>query len=229
MKGCCITTCIYKYMQKQSTDNIRTSMNELTHFFIKIYLSHFILERAMFVVCERWFGDGHRLLYYPKFIFDHSSTSFSSWLGCSTAGHWGPQNPQSASWFSRWHPLSSWLEPPQATGYIIVKRPPASAVLPLIYTGASVDWRLGRGSIYNRGAPYSPKLQHHWNHTIRLFSIISRTFVMRVLPPCRDAVGVFFSMNNNLLPKYTVFINVYIYIYIYVCMYVCMYVCVRVC
>ena len=28
-----------------------------------------------------------------------------------------------------------------------VLRPPASAVLPLIYTGASLDWRLGRGSI----------------------------------------------------------------------------------
>ena len=33
--------------------NIRTSMNERTHFFIKIYLSHFIHERVMFVVCER--------------------------------------------------------------------------------------------------------------------------------------------------------------------------------
>ena len=34
--------------------------------------------------------------------------------------------------------------------YIFVWRPPASAVLPLIYTGASLDWRLGRVSIcYN--------------------------------------------------------------------------------
>ena len=33
-------------------------------------------------------------------------------------------------------------------GYIIILRPPASAVLSLIYTGASLDWRLGRGSIY---------------------------------------------------------------------------------
>ena len=30
-------------------------MNERTHFFIKIYLSHFILERVdVSVVCERW-------------------------------------------------------------------------------------------------------------------------------------------------------------------------------
>ena len=31
--------------------------------------------------------------YYidPKFFFDYSSTSFWSWLGCSTVGHWGPK------------------------------------------------------------------------------------------------------------------------------------------
>ena len=35
--------------------NLRTLRNERTHFFIKIYLSHFILERLdVSVVCERW-------------------------------------------------------------------------------------------------------------------------------------------------------------------------------
>ena len=35
--------------------NLRTSMNERTHFFIKIYLSHFIIERVdVSVVCEKW-------------------------------------------------------------------------------------------------------------------------------------------------------------------------------
>ena len=35
--------------------DLQTSMNEWTHFFIKIYLSHFILERVdVSVVCERW-------------------------------------------------------------------------------------------------------------------------------------------------------------------------------
>ena len=38
-------------------------------------------------------------------------------LGCSTGGHWGPHNPQSASWFSRWHPVSKWLEPP---GHLVI-------------------------------------------------------------------------------------------------------------
>ena len=71
--------------------NIRTSMNERTYFFIKIYLSHFILKRVMFVVCERWVGDRDGRLYWNKFFRDHSSSSFASWLGCSTVGQWGPK------------------------------------------------------------------------------------------------------------------------------------------
>ena len=35
----------------------------------------------MFVVCERWVGDGDRLPYWPKFFLARSSTSFASWLG----------------------------------------------------------------------------------------------------------------------------------------------------
>ena len=45
----------------------------------------------MLVVCERWAGDGDRLLYLHQSSSDHSSSSFSSWLGCSTVGHWGPK------------------------------------------------------------------------------------------------------------------------------------------
>ena len=46
-----------------------------------------------------------------------------------------------------------------------------------------------------RGAPYSPRPQHYWDLTIRLFSVISRTLVVGegVLPRCREAVGVFYS------------------------------------
>ena len=42
--------------------------NERTNIFIKIYLSHFILERLILVVCERWVGDGDRLLYWPQVL-----------------------------------------------------------------------------------------------------------------------------------------------------------------
>ena len=53
----------------------------------------------------------------------------------------------------------------------------------------------GPGSQWQwRGAPHFPKLQHHWNLIIRLFSVISRTLIGRgeVLPLCRGAVGVFY-------------------------------------
>ena len=75
---------------------------------------------------------------------DHSSTSSSFWLSCSTVGHWGPK-PSVWSWFSLRHlvPLltptatgtwtdsncncnSNSLKPSVAPGYIIVWHPPAS-------------------------------------------------------------------------------------------------------
>ena len=57
-------------------------INERTHFFIKISLTLYS-QKCDVVVCERLSGDEERLLYWP------SSTSFSSWLGCSTLGYWG--------------------------------------------------------------------------------------------------------------------------------------------
>ena len=44
-----------------------------------------------------------------------------------------------------------------------------------------------------RGTLHSPKLQHYWSLTIRLFNAISRTFIWEVLPLCRDAVRVLYS------------------------------------
>ena len=43
-----------------------------------------------------------------------------------------------------------------------------------------------------RGTLHSPKLQHYWSLTIRLFNVISKTMIVEVLPLCRDAVGVFY-------------------------------------
>ena len=44
------------------------------------------------------------------------------------------------------------------------------------------------------GALHSPKLQHCWNLTIRLFSVISMILIGgMILPLCREAVGVFYS------------------------------------
>ena len=41
-----------------------------------------------------------------------------------------------------------------------------------------------------------PKTQHHWNLTIRLFSVISRTLTGGILPLCRGAVGVFYCASR---------------------------------
>ena len=40
--------------------------------------------------------------------------------------------------------------------------------------------RVDLGAMAIRGAPHSPKLQHYWNRTIRLFSVIYRALVVFV-------------------------------------------------
>ena len=145
---------IYTYMRKHSQHNIRTSMNEGTHYFIK----NIPLTFNSWKGCERvakglrkgwcWLcvrgeletGTNCNILTQSSSC-DHSSTSSSFWLGCSTVGHWGPE-PSVWSWFSlRGYPISScdwnwpetdsnWLtddlKPSVEPGYIIVWHPPAS-------------------------------------------------------------------------------------------------------
>ena len=113
-----------------------TSMNERTHFFIKIYLSHFILERVdVGCVWEVRWRRGQTAISTQS-SSDHSSTSFTSWLGCSTVGHWGPQalSRQADSHAGILSPADSnsnwnWPKSFVAPGYLIILRPPASAVL----------------------------------------------------------------------------------------------------
>ena len=52
-------------------------MNERTHFFIKIHLSHFILERVdVSVVCERWLEIGTDCYIDPISSLDHSTLCY---------------------------------------------------------------------------------------------------------------------------------------------------------
>ena len=63
-----------------------TNFNERTNTLLyKNIIPHTLFLKGWCWLCERWAGDGDRLLYWP------SSTSFSSWLGCSTVSHWGPK------------------------------------------------------------------------------------------------------------------------------------------
>ena len=98
-------------------------MNERTRFFIKNIISHTLFSKGWCSVC----------------VWE---------MGCSTVGHWGPQalSQQADSHAGIISPTDSNR---LCSGYIIVLRPPTSAVLPLIFTDASLGWRLSRGSIYN--------------------------------------------------------------------------------
>ena len=61
-----------------------------------------------------------------------------------------------------------------------------------------------------RGTLHSPKPQHYWNLTIRLFRVIFRILIgvcgEEVLPFCREAVGVFYSSSqlgkHFIVPRY---------------------------
>ena len=63
-----------------------TAINERTHFFIKIYLSHFIRKGwCFFCVWGELEAKTDCHILTPS-SFDHSSPSFAFWLGCSTVG-----------------------------------------------------------------------------------------------------------------------------------------------
>ena len=122
-------------------------MNDRTHFFIKIYLTHFILERAMFHVCKRWEETRTDCNIDPAVLLSHLDCVAQPWV---TEG----PKPSVCRWLSIRHLVSNWLKLPRAPGYNIISLPLASVVLPLIYPGASLDWQLGRGSIYNTNNEY---------------------------------------------------------------------------
>ena len=84
-------------------------MDEWTHFFIKIYHSHFILERVdvgcVWEVSWRW---GQSATYWPKVltiaaIFPHSGWAAQPWV---TEG----RKPSVCKVFLRWHLVPNWLE-----------------------------------------------------------------------------------------------------------------------
>ena len=113
-----------------------------------MYLSHFILQRVdVSTVCERWVETGTDCYIDPNYSVNHSRTSSASWQVLLNQGRWGLQHQSSSL-----APTLAFLWPADSTAagtylYSFI-RPLASARLPLIYTGASLHWRLGQGSIY---------------------------------------------------------------------------------
>ena len=141
---------IYKYMQEHNQkSNIRTSMNERTHFFIKIYLSHFIFERVdVSCVCEMSWRQRQTAILTPS----SSSTiaALLSHLG-RIAQPWVTEGPKPSICkliltLAPYLPLTrtapgTWLY--NCLAYTCFRCSYARL------TGASLDWRLGRGSICN--------------------------------------------------------------------------------
>ena len=76
-----------------------------------------------------------------------------------------------------------------------------SSIWPIDRTFSSVTTpgQSGPGSDGNEGVLYIPlKFQHCWNLTIRLFCVICRTPIRRVLTLCKAAVKVFNSTCSRL-------------------------------
>ena len=94
-----------------------------------------------------------------------------------------------------------------------------SSMWPIDRTLSGLEWTWERWQW--RGTPHSPKLQHYWNLTIRLFSVISRTLVEgRVLPPSAENHSVYSAAAANLCVCMYVCVCVCIYIYIYIYIYI---------
>ena len=152
-------------------------MNEQIHFFIRIYLSqHFILERVdVGCVWEVSWRQGQTTTYWPQVLLTIAALlSYSGWaaqpwvtegrkpLVCKLILTLASCPPTDSNW--------NWSKPSVEPGYIIVLHPPASAVPPLIYTGASLDWRLDWGSIYNNGSV----LHHLIRMALKFFNFSSK-------------------------------------------------------
>ena len=56
--------------------------------------------------------------------------------------------------------------------------------------------RVDLGAMAIKGYSASPKPQYYWSLTVRMFSVISKTFVGGDLPLCREAVGVFYRVSR---------------------------------
>ena len=91
------TPCIYKYTREHNQQIMTTSItNEYTSL-KDINLSHFIFEKVMFVVCEKWVETRTDCYIDPSSSLEHSGTSFTSWLGLLNQGSLSAQSPLSAA------------------------------------------------------------------------------------------------------------------------------------
>ena len=176
---------IYKYKQKRkhSQHNIRSSMNERTQFFIKIYLTLYSWKGCKRVdvgcVWEVSWRRGQTVTYWPKVPLNIALLSHLGWAAqpwvtegpsplSGTGSHYSILSPTATGTASNWLTKLS-----VAPGYIIVWCPPASCgytylhriqpcpqvkvIFQYLWLDApvlSLDWQLSRGSICNNASSY---------------------------------------------------------------------------
>ena len=68
--------------------NFNERTNTLLH---KNIISYTLFSKGWCLLCVRYELETRTDCYIDPSSSDHSSTSSSSWLGCSTVGHWGPK------------------------------------------------------------------------------------------------------------------------------------------
>ena len=125
---------------KQFTERTNTLLYK------NMYLSPFILD----VVCERWVETGTDC-YIDQLLLQTIAALLShlGW-GCSTEGHLGPQSSVCKLALSVTFLSSTNSTAAGSCLYSFM----TSTCFRFFYTGASLDWRLDQGSIYN---PYFSK------------------------------------------------------------------------
>ena len=123
-----------------------TNFNERTNtFFIKILSLTLYSRKGWYRLCVGGeLETGTDCYILAQSSSDHSSTSFAFWLGCSTVGHWEPKALRLPLALT----LASCPQLTQAVCVLVVFLFDVH-LLPRIYTGASLDWQLCRGSICN--------------------------------------------------------------------------------
>ena len=117
----------YNYTYTYTCGNIINNNDERTHFFRKIYLSHFIRKGCERVECERWVVDGTDGNILTPSSSNYSSTPFSFFWDAQL----GVLRAQALCWklvltASNCNSNANYLEQSVAPGYVIVWHPPAS-------------------------------------------------------------------------------------------------------
>ena len=133
-------------------------MNKRTNTLLykNIPLTLYSREGDVSCVWEVSWRRGQTAAYWPKVLLTIAALLSHLGWGCSTVGHRGPKSPPSVAG-SQFGILS----PTDFNCNWNSLKPSEAPVPPLIYTGASLDWWLGWGSIYNINTPSDGLAHRH--------------------------------------------------------------------